>query len=651
MVVEAKDGVANAGREPRKVVGIRNKDQNVDAEAQLNSILNIVSDAIITIDENGTIASFSPGAEKLFGYGALEVIGNNVNTLMPTPYHEEHDGYLAHYRSTGEKKIIGIGREVEAKRKDGSTFPINLAVNEMLVDGQRMFTGVVHDISALKNAQSMSNRFGNILERSLNEIYVFDDETLRFVQVNRGARENMGYSADEFSEMTPVDIKPELTSEQFAELIQPLRDNAKKPLVFKTVHQRKDGSTYPVEVNLQLMIDETPNVFVAIIMDISETERRDALLRQSQKMEAVGQLTGGIAHDFNNLLTVILGNNELLAGRLAGDERSMKFLSASTGAAERGAQLTSQLLSFARQQPLDTKVIDLNKLVSDMKGMLQRTLGETVTLGLDLAPSLGNAQADANQLHNAILNLAINARDAMPEGGRLVIETSNVDFDPKTAAERIEVDPGQYVRISVSDTGTGMSAETQTRVLEPFFTTKEQGKGTGLGLSMVHGFAKQSGGHLDIYSELGHGTTVNLYLPDATENVSIAAAPGARSSIKEACGETVLVVEDDPRVREITVTRLEHLGYQVVEAENGQAALDFLADGQIVDVILTDMVMPGGMNGAELVQKVRETNPEIKVIIASGYAEGGQMPANGTPWLRKPYKLDELARTLRELLD
>ena len=499
------------------------------SEAQLNSVLSIVPDAIIIIDAVGTIASFSPAAERLFGYSAMEVIGRNVKLLMPAPYRDEHDGYLAHHRTTGEKKIIGIGRDVEAQRKDGSIFPIHLAVNDMVVDGRRMFTGLVHDLSELR--------------------------------------------------------------------------------------------------------------------------QRDAVLRQSQKMETVGQLTGGIAHDFNNLLTVVIGNNELLAARLDNDERARKLLTASTAAALRGAQLTSQLLSFARQMPLDPRVMDLNELVLGMQDMLQRTLGETIEISTKLEPDLGKTLADPTQVHNAVLNLAINARDAMPDGGALTIETANVDLDVESAMARADAEAGQYVRLSVNDTGTGIPPKVLARVFEPFFTTKEKGKGTGLGLSMVHGFAKQSGGHLDIYSEVGHGTAINLYLPDAKETEVESLLDEATSLIKEGGGELVLVVEDDSGVRDVTVARLEHLGYRIIEAANGQAALDILAAEPVIDLILTDMVMPGGMTGSDLIAEVREKYPEMKVVFTSGYAEGGQLPTVGAPWLRKPYNLDELARTLRQLLD
>ena len=617
-------------------------------QAKLFSVLELVPDAIITIDEQGRIASFSPAAEKMFGYAFSEVIGQNIKLLMPPPYRDEHDGYLENYHRTAEKKIIGIGREVEAQKRDGTVFPINLAVNEVLIDGRRMYTGVVSDMSELRQAQAFSDRLGRILDRSFNEIYVFECDSLRFVQVNYGARRNMGYSSAEFRLLTPVDIKPEFSRSEFEQLLGPLRDGSQDVLDFKTRHQRKDGSTYPVEIHLQLMRTEKPPVFAAIIQDITEIERREAILHQSQKMEAIGQLTGGIAHDFNNLLSVIIGNNELL-GRGLEDPRMCRFLDNSTGAAERAAQLTSQLLTFARQQPLEPKIIDPNELVLEMLDMLQRTLGETMELEAILAPDIGRMLADPVQVHNALLNLAINSRDAMPEGGRLTIETSNVELDESAVRSRTDAEPGQYVRLSVRDTGTGMSPEVRARVLEPFYTTKEKGKGTGLGLSMVHGFAKQSGGHVDIYSEIGLGTAISLYLPNASAAPTMKLSDSPQDA-DAATGETVLVVEDDPNVREVTVDRLEHLGYQIVEAQNAKEALEVLGAGTQVDVLLTDVVMPGGMTGIELVAQVRHSHPAIRSILSSGYAPDAKTLMPKTPWLRKPYTLAELARTLRVVL-
>ncbi|MGI9405179.1 MAG: PAS domain S-box protein [Hyphomicrobiaceae bacterium] len=629
----------------------RDVTHQVSADARLRAVINTVPDAIITIDENGTVNSFSPAAERVFGYTAGEVVGQNVKMLMPSPYHDEHDGYIAHYRATGEKKIIGIGREVEARRKDGSVFPINLAVNEMLVDGQCMFTGVIQDISTLRQAQSASLRLDQILDHSLNEIFIFDATTLRFAQVNSGARRNLGYSIDELLDMTPVDIKPEFDAGEFAELIESLRDGSEEQIVFRTIHERKDGTTYPVEVHLQLMAEESPPVFVAIILDISEVERREAMLRQAQKMEAVGQLTGGIAHDFNNLLTVILGNSELLMMQLEENDTAQKLLADAIDAAERGSELTGQLLAFARQQPLSPKVIDLNELVLKMMDLLRRTLGETIRLSTVLATDLGKTLADPVQVHNALLNLAINARDAMPGGGELIIETSNADLDGDSAAVVEGAAPGAYVRLSVRDSGCGMPPDVQAQAFDPFFTTKDTGKGTGLGLSMVHGFAKQSDGHVSLYSEVGHGTSISLYLPDTKgESGSTDARAGTRPPEKTT-GERILVVEDDHRVRAVTVRRLEHLGYRPVEASNAAEAMEYLeGSSDPVDLLFTDIVMPGGTSGIELAQDVRTAYPDMKIVLTSGYAQDGLLATKDLPWLRKPFALSDLARTLHETL-
>lgn len=623
----------------------------VDEQTKLTSVLDLVPDAIITIDERGVMASFSPAAERLFGYAAKEVIGRNVKMLMPQPYRDLHDGYLDHYRQTGQKKIIGIGREVEAQKKDGTRFPVTLAVDEMTVGGRRMFTGVIRDLTEIKVVQAYGDRLGRILDRSLNEIYVFDADTLHFIQVNYGARRNMGYSSAEFRKLTPIDIKPDIDGPAFNKLIRPLRDGVEDLVTFKTVHQRKDGSTYPVDVKLQLMRTESPPVFAAVIQDITETERQEALLVQSQKMEAIGQLTGGIAHDFNNLLSVIIGNNELLGRAMGDDKRMRRFLDNSTGAAERAAQLTGQLLSFARKQSLEPKIVDPNELVLDMMDMLQRTLGEAIQIEANLAEDTGRMLADPVQVHNALLNLAINARDAMPDGGRLIIETSNVELDENAVKSRADAEPGQYVRISVRDTGTGMTPEVRRRALEPFFTTKERGRGTGLGLSMVHGFAKQSGGHVDIYSELGYGTAISLYLPNADASPVMRLTGELRDDVALANGETVLVVEDDPSVREVTVDRLQHLGYRFLVAQDGNQALSILTAGTPVDVLLSDVVMPGGLTGIELVDLVRRDYPSIKLILCSGYAQDHKALNPTIPWLRKPYTLSELAQALRDVLN
>jgi PAS domain S-box-containing protein len=478
----------------------------------------------------------------------------------------------------------------------------------------------------MKQAQveALNTRLGRIVEESVNEIYVFDADTLRFLQVNRGARENLGYTLEELYALTPIDLKPEFTPETFEGLLKPLRDGTREQVVFETVHRRKDGSAYDVEVRLHFARAETPQVFVASIQDITEIRAHQEQLRQVQKMDAVGQLTGGVAHDFNNLLTVITGSLELLEAKVQQNDQR-QLISEAQEAAELGAKLTKQLLAFARRQPLDPKVIDLNELVMDMSDWLRRTLGETVQVKLVLAEDLNKTRVDPGQIENAILNLAINARDAMPNGGILTIETANIELDEDYATSRRDVSPGRYVVLSVTDNGSGIAPEVEERIFEPFFTTKEEKSGAGLGLSMVYGFAKQSGGHVALHSELGRGTTVDLYLPQTSFGVEAAAVQevqGAFDTVAEALaarGETVLVVEDNPRVRRVTVKRLTDLGYIVLEAEDGKAALEILEKEQSIDLLFTDVLMPGGMTGGDLARAAQHLRSGIRILFTSGY--------------------------------
>ncbi|HEU0071150.1 MAG TPA: CHASE domain-containing protein [Alphaproteobacteria bacterium] len=381
-----------------------------------------------------------------------------------------------------------------------------------------------------------------------------------------------------------------------------------------------------------------------------EAERK---LAQAQKMEAIGHLTGGVAHDFNNLLQVILGNNDLLVEELVDRPELRAMAEMSRSAAERGAELTHRLLSFARKQTLDPKPVDVNRLVDGMDALLRRTLGTHVTVETALAGGLWRGLLDAGQMESAILNLCLNARDAMPDGGRVVIETANATLDERYAAEHGEVAPGEYVMVAVSDSGVGMDAQTAARAFEPFFTTKEVGKGSGLGLSMVYGFAKQSKGHVKIQSEPGRGTVVRLYLPRAVGE-TFADMTQARSAAPRG-NEKILMVEDDDLVRAHVAAQLRGLGYRVVSVGHGAAAVEALRRSDDYDLLFTDMAMPGGINGAQLAAQARSLRPNLRVLFTTGYADGAafvQERSDGaTPLLRKPYRRDELARKLREVLD
>ncbi|MFI5029281.1 MAG: CHASE3 domain-containing protein [Reyranellales bacterium] len=385
----------------------------------------------------------------------------------------------------------------------------------------------------------------------------------------------------------------------------------------------------------------------------AQQQRIEEQLRQSQKMEAVGQLAGGLAHDFNNMLAVILGSLDIARRRLgdrAGEEA--RFLDAARDGATRAATLIERLLAFSRRQPLDPRVIDLNKLVAGMSELLRRTLGETLQLETVLAGGLWRASVDATQLENALLNLAINARDAMPDGGHLTIETANAHLDDEYAANHVEVVPGQYVMLAVSDSGVGMSKDTVGRAFDPFFTTKSTGKGTGLGLSQVHGFVKQSGGHIKIYSEVGQGTTVKLYLPRSTaaSDSEMESRPGSLVQ-QRVC--TVLVVEDEEQVRRIIVDMLRQLGHTVLSAEGGPAALKVLGDHPEVDLLLTDVVMPD-MNGRELAEEAGRRRPGLRLLFMTGYTRNAIVHAGvldpDVQMLAKPFTLEQLAAKLTVVL-
>jgi signal transduction histidine kinase len=390
--------------------------------------------------------------------------------------------------------------------------------------------------------------------------------------------------------------------------------------------------------------------------EIRQRQEIEEALRQSQKMEAIGQLTGGIAHDFNNLLTVIGGNLETMERRLPGDDPLQRMVTAALRGTSRAAVLTQRLLAFSRRQPLVPQVVAINRLVAGMSELLQRTLGETIAVETVLAAGLWPTFADGNQLENALLNLAVNARDAMPQGGMLTIETANCHLDAAYAAMHGDVGPGQYVGVFVTDTGTGMTEDVAGKVFEPFFTTKGVGHGTGLGLSQVYGFLKQSGGHVKIHSELGQGTTVKLYLPRhhakelPPEPLAEPAAP-----LRARAGETVLVVEDDPDVRRHTTAMVGELGYRVLSAEHGMAALRVLDAHRETTILFTDVGLPGGMNGRQLADEALRRRPRLRVLFTTGYARNaivhhGRLDP-GVEVVFKPFTYSDLAAKLRRVLD
>ena len=416
-------------------------------------------------------------------------------------------------------------------------------------------------------------------------------------------------------------------------------------LAFAVVREARDHARELTEHN------------AALKREIAQRERAEAQLRQAQKMEALGQLTGGVAHDFNNMLAIIVGNLDMLIRRLSGQEKLLSLAENALSGANRAAALTKGLLAFSRQQPLDPKSTDVNKCVSDMSELLRRSLGEHIAVETVLGGGLWRGFVDPPQLESAILNLAVNARDAMTEGGkadgRLTIETSNAFLDRAYADGHEEVEPGQFVLVAITDTGGGMTPEVMQRAFDPFFTTKRLGEGTGLGLSQVHGFLKQSRGHIKLYSELGVGTTVKLYLPRDIQGIAVEEPIAPRPIVADGEAFTVLIAEDDPGVRTFAVSAARELGYHVIEADGAALALERLSQRPEIDLLLTDVVMPGS-NGRQLVDAALVLRPDLKVIYMTGYTRNaivhnGVLDA-GTRLLTKPFTLEQLDRELRDAL-
>jgi PAS domain S-box-containing protein len=496
----------------------------------------------------------------------------------------------------------------------------------------------------LSQAQRLAH-MGSIHVNLQTEETDWSDEIYRIFGVSR---ETFVPSMDNYLRMIHPDDQAAVRGIQ----VQVRQGINPQPMEYRII--RPDGTVRQIYRESEVIRDEAGNpLYVnSTIQDITERCQTEDQLRQAQKMEAIGNLTGGMAHDFNNLLGIIIGNLDLLRDRQSGDPEADEITSEALDAALRGADLTRRLLAFARRQPLQPARTDVNALIAGIIKLLERTLGEEIQITLDLNPDTWPVVVDPAQLESALTNLATNARDAMPGGGQLIIVTENRSLDADYASQHAELQPGDYTMIEVSDTGTGMSAEVASRIFEPFYTTKEPGKGTGLGLSMVFGFIKQSGGHINVYSEIGIGTTFRLFLPRANIGAEAGGAIGPAAPVR-GNGETVLAVEDNASLRRVVVRQLTELGYRVIEAEEAQMALRLL-EREPVDLLFTDIVMPGGTSGYELARTALSRWPAIKIVLTSGFPENKINDDPNAPSLRllsKPYRRDDLGRTIRDVLD
>jgi two-component system cell cycle sensor histidine kinase/response regulator CckA len=587
------------------------------------------------------------------GYTEDELLGKMFSETVVSP--NNPPGREETYRSALAKDGKWSG-ECYLRRKDGSDFPVSLS-SSVLRDSDGRFTGtfaICQDLSEKRRVEQRSTLLAQALEHNTEMICLGDDRG-RAIFVNQALLKMSGY---EESEMIgkPFD-ETLLSSKNPPGLAAEIRDSLTREgrWTGEALQRRKNGPDMPVSLTLGVVRDKDGRVIsgFGISQDITEKKNLEEQLRRAQKMEAVGQLAGGVAHDFNNLLMVIIGYASDLADRLEAGSALRREASEIAKAGHRAASLTRQLLAFSRQQVLEPTVLNLNSLVEDMRKMLRRVINEDIELVTSLDPALSEVKADQGQLEQVVINLVVNARDAMTDGGKLTIETSNVMVDEAFARQHPPMKAGEYVRLSVSDTGTGMDEATLSRVFEPFFTTKEPGKGTGLGLSTVYGVVKQSGGFVWASSEPGQGARFDVYLPPvrakAAEIPSATNSPGVQEG-----SEKILLVEDDEALRSLIVDSLRGWGYDVLEAANGTDAIS-IAQSRCdeIDLLLSDVVMPG-MNGPQVAEKVVSLNPEIKVLFMSGYAdigpEQGEYFGKDRRLLQKPYRLPELARTIREVL-
>ncbi len=627
-------------------------------EARFRAVTEAATDVVWDWDFRRGVIWWSKGLTEVFGYPEAEVEVDEqlwVDRLHP----EERHRVVARIRDSIRNQEARGHEQYRFRHADGSYRDVDVRA-VLLRDAEgapvRMVGGM-SDITERRRAEAALARQAALLNQARDAILVIDGgDRVQFW--NHSAQRIYGYSSDSAVGQS-LEAVLGAEPEKVGEILETVR--AEGQWRGRMQHTRADGVALTVEGHWVLVDADDAgdgqgdrSAVMAINTDISEQVLLEEQLQQAQRLESVGQLTGGIAHDFNNLLTVMLGNADLLVEGLQEDAELQELAGMIRSAAERAGELTSRLLAFARKQPLDPRSVDVNRLVVSMDRMLRRTLGEHVEIKLVQGAAVWPALVDEGQLENALLNLCINARDAMPHGGKLVIETGNAYLDDAYASLHADVSPGQYVHITISDTGVGMAPDTLERVFDPFFTTKEVGHGSGLGLSMVYGFIRQSRGHVRIYSELEHGTTVRLHLPRALSSED-AGVDSEQAEVQRGAGERILLVEDDELVREYTQSQLESLGYRVVVASSGPEGLEALRQAGDFDLLFTDVVMPGGMSGRDLADAARLVRPNLPVVFTSGYTESAIVHQGrlepGVQLLNKPYRKDELAAKVRQVLE
>ena len=647
-------------------------DQRPVAETLLSSsILEAIPDAVAAVNQQGVIIQVNSQTEGLFGYTREELIGQRIEMLVPERHRPNHDQHREQFHRQPKIRRMGSGLDLYGMRRDGSEFPVEISLSPVATGNGLIVLSAIRDITDRKRIEQELRRVNEELDKrksrelrdSQNRLALIVDSSQDAIigknldgiitHWNKGAEEIYGYTAHEMIGRHISTLAPQDRAEEITEILDKIR-NGERVQYFESVRLTKDKRKLNVSISVSPIYDSDGKVVGAstIARNITTQKKTEDELRQSQKMEAVGRLAGGVAHDFNNLLGIVTACSELLRPRV--DAESVELLDNIREASKRGASLTRQLLAFSRRQQVQPQLLELNERLKEVSKLVKPLMGDDVEISYVSRSTNTVIEVDPVHLDQIVLNLAVNARDAMPHGGRLILETAAFDFDESFTREHPPMTPGQYVMLAISDNGVGMDEPTRSHIFEPFFTTKEVGKGTGLGLATVYGIVKQSGGHIWVYSEPGHGTTFKIYLPSAEKKLDKAEERREDALPPRRDGVTVLLAEDDALMRRLTRRMLEEHGYKVLEAADGNAALEVIAAHPApVDMILTDVMMKG-TTGPELVLKLIDSHPDMRVVYMSGYT--GELVAHqglgtGMVLLEKPFTRAALLKTLNEALE
>jgi PAS domain S-box-containing protein len=639
-----------------------------------SDLLETLPDAIVAVDCDGTIVQVNSQAQDLFGYDRHELLGQKVEMLVPESFRNQHHHHRENFVEAPKTRRMGADLDLYGRRRNGSEFPVEISLSPVSTENGTFVLSAIRDISDRKRIAEELRRANEELHRrtaeqlgeyrsklaliidSSEDAILSKDLSGVITSWNRGAEHIYGYRADEvigkhISLLTPSDRPDEIS-----EILQKIR-KGETIEHYQSVRVTKDGRRLDVSISVSPLRDATGEIIgaSAIARDVTAQKRAEGQLRQAQKMEAIGRLAGGVAHDFNNVLAIINACTEFLRDRIDPVSEPSRYVENIKKATERGSSLTKQLLAFSRASTIQPRILDVNERLHDISKLLRPLLGDDVEILIVPRSASAIVEVDPGQLDQIVLNLAVNARDAMPRGGKFILETGAVRLDDGFAEQHQALTPGKYVLLAVSDTGTGMDEATISRIFEPFFTTKGVGKGTGLGLATVYGIVKQSAGHIMVYSEPGKGTTFKIYLPSADHKIGFASKPEPETVSPKREGTTILLVEDDEVMRSLTRQLLQEHGYSVVEANDGKSALEWVQSHPgAIDLLLTDVVMRH-MSGPELVERLNASHPTLRVVYMSGYT--GELIAErevlkrGITLLEKPFTRTALLNTIHTAME